>query len=187
MRMSKPNIILMIIIVPIAALLGSSIGSSFPLFGLVALVGCIGFVAWVLLGNKQGKAVDGARLADARSIIVPAGKARIYVVRKGFVGGMQGLNVAIDGRFDGQIRSNFFMLADVEPGEHSVSARMAKQSEAARADHKVTLAAGGFVVINIGLEMGMVRMTPYFTDITDPAEARTMLAGAKMVDWLSPG
>jgi hypothetical protein len=184
MRMSTRNIILCILIIPVAYLIGGWVGKEMPILGLLFLLGLFGFVAWVFLGNKSGKRIEGAALADALSMRAAPDKARIYVVRKGFVGGQQGLNVSIAGGWEGQIRSNHFMMAEVAPGTYDMSARMNRQGEAARGTHSVTLAPGTMVLVNIGLEMGMVRMTPFFTDITDGRAAHDMLKSAKMVDWL---
>jgi hypothetical protein len=184
MRMSTRNIILCILILPIAWFVGTWVGQEMPILGLLFLVALLGFVAWILLSNKQGKLIDGAARADALAFKPAADAARIYVVRKGFMGGMQGMNISIDGGWEGQIRSNHFMMANVAPGTHQVSAKMAKQGEAARGNHSVTLAPGGFVVLDIGLEMGMVRMTPFFKEITDGLAANAFLNPAKMVDWL---
>ncbi len=184
MRMSTTNIILLIIVLPISLWFGSWIGSEMPLLALLGLVALIGFVAWVVLSNKQGAVVTGAARADALTMQPSADCARIYLVRKGFVGGMQGMNISIDDAWEGQIRSNHFMMAEVAAGDHQISARMAKQSEAARGNHVVTVAPGGFVVVDIGLEMGMVRMTPFFKEITDGLAANAHLNPAKMADWL---
>jgi hypothetical protein len=182
MRMSTRNIILCILIVPIAYVIGSWVGSEMPLLGLLFLVGLIGFVIWIIASNKQGSKIEGAARADALAFKPPADRARIYVVRKGFVGGMQGMNISIDGGWEGQIRSGYFMMADVAPGEYQVTAKMAKQS--VRTSHSVTLAPGSFVVLDFGLEMGMVTMTPFVTEISDGLAANTHLNSAKMVDWL---
>jgi hypothetical protein len=106
-------------------------------------------------------------------------------MREGFVGGMQGMNIEIDGVWKGQIRSKFFMMAEVAPGTHQVSARFNKQGSKTPALYDVELAAGEFILLNIGLEMGMMAGKPYYTPIADGVAIRQKLGNLKMVNWLS--
>jgi hypothetical protein len=182
MRMSTRNIILCLLIIPIAYVIGGWVGKEMPILGLLFLLGLVGFVVWVLVGNKQGATVDGAARADALSFRPAPDRARIYVARKGFVGGMQGMNISIDGGWEGQIRSGYFMMADVAPGEHQMTAKMAKQS--VQTSHQVTLTPGSFILLDIGLEMGMVTITPFVTEISDGLAANAHLKAVKMADWL---
>ena len=185
MRASKTTIIAMVIAFPIALIVGLWVGRSMPAIALVLLLALVGFVLWILLSNKQGAAVSEADRAAALGITPTPGSARIYVMREGFVGGMQGMNIEIDGVWKGQIRSKFFMMAEVAPGAHQVSARFNKQGSKTPALYDVELAAGEFILLNIGLEMGMMAGKPYYTPIADGVAIRQKLGNLKMVNWLS--
>jgi len=180
-----------IAIFAVAVILGLFLGLRYPLIGLLCLVVAIGFVIFVLMRNKQGATVDDATAQAARGFQSAAGQARIYVMRKGFVGGMQGLNVTITGaadgqgpRLDGQIRSGYFLMADVAPGSHRISARMSSQTESSRRDVEVTLAAGDALLLDVSMDMGALQGKLVFDEIRDPTLARQKLAGLKMVEWL---
>ncbi len=185
MQMSPTNKIAMIVVLPIAAIVGYTLGQSTPLFGLLALVLGIGFVSWVLLGNKSGAKVSEAELASALAITPSTGMARIYVTRAGFAGGQQGMNITLGTGHEGQIRSKYFMMAEVAPGTHSVSSRMAKVAEKWRRDTSVTVAAGESVMLDVELEMTMTAMAPIFHEHRDGVAIRQTLSSRKMVDWLS--
>ncbi|NKB16713.1 MAG: hypothetical protein HC774_07415, partial [Sphingomonadales bacterium] len=160
MQMSPTTKMAVIVTVPIAVVLGFVLGRSSALFGIMALLGALGFVAWIVLGNKQGAAVGEAELASALGITPANGMARIYVTRAGFAGGQQGLNVTLSTGHDGQIRSKYFMMAEVSPGTHTVSARMSKAGEKWRRETSVTLAAGEAAMLDVELEMTMTAMAP---------------------------
>ncbi len=112
--MSKNAIGITLIVV--AAIGGGILGSSSDFgdslsagaAGLLALLligAVIAFCVWALSSNKGGARGDAAALADAHAMAAPAGKARIYVTRRGFVAGLQGLNVTLDAHAKGQIKS----------------------------------------------------------------------------------
>jgi hypothetical protein len=104
-------------------------------------------------------------------------------MRKGFMGGQQGMNVVIDGGAKSQFRTGRFVRADVEPGSHRVYARMNAQTEGTAVNHGVTLAAGECVLLDAKLEMGALQGSLVFLETRDPAEARRKLAGLKLVHW----
>ena len=184
MKMNRTTLILMIVLVPISVVVGMAIGRSAPLLAMLILLGLIGFVVWILMSNKQGAAVTPAQRDAALAITPAAGTARIYVMREGFVAGMQGMNITIDDAWKGQIRSKFFMMAEVAPGTHRIGARFNKQGTKAPEFYDVDLEAGQFVLLNIGLEMGMMAGKPYYTRIDDGVAIRQKLAALKMVNWL---
>lgn len=180
MKMTPRNIAIIII----ATILGVYLGLKFPLFGLVCLVGGIGFAAFVLMGNKQGTQVDSPTRAAAQTAVPAEGKARIYVMRKGFMAGMQGMDITVDDTHTGQIRSGYFMMAEVDPGTHHLTARFSKQTESTRQSHDVTLAAGQIILFDMTFDMGMVQGTIRFEDAHDAGQIRQKIAHLKMVGWL---
>jgi hypothetical protein len=56
-----------------------------------------------LLSNKQGARIEGAELASALALTPSTGKARLYVVRLGFYGRAQGMNIGLSSGHQGQI------------------------------------------------------------------------------------
>jgi hypothetical protein len=184
MRMNRTTLIAMIVLAPIAMVVGLMVGRSAPMLAFLFLVALMGFVAWILMANKQGAAATAAQREAALAITPTPGRARIYVMREGFVAGMQGMNITVDEAWKGQIRSKFFMMAEVMPGLHRIGARFNKQGTKSPEFYEVELAEGQFVLLNIGLEMGMMAGKPYYTRIDDGVAIRQKLAGLKMVNWI---
>jgi hypothetical protein len=176
--------IMLIIFLPIAVIFGLWFGSNYPVVGMLALLGVAGFVAWVLLSNKQGARIEGAVLADALALTPAAGKARLYVVRLGFYGRAQGMNITLSSGYQGQIRGKYFMMAEIDPGTITLNAQLAAQGGKVRRDQDITIAPGESVLIEINLEMSMTAVTPLFTEHRDRQIMINQLGQAKMVDWL---
>ena len=186
-----PNNSKWIILTIIAAIVGvfagpvllGSMGSLGGIVGVVILVAAVGYIIYLLSANKVGKAADPATLKDARSLAPAPGKARIYVVRRGFMGGLAGMKVSVVGVAAGQIRMNQFVMAEVAPGTYTVETAMARNGmKPSNSDSSVTVAEGQAVVIQAMLE---VRATHAITvqQQLSPAKARSEIASTKMVQW----
>jgi hypothetical protein len=184
MRMTRNTKILLIIFMPIAVIFGMWFGRAYPLLGLLFFIGLIAYLAWLLMSNKQGARTEGAELADAMAAVPAPGKGRIYVLRSGFYGRAQGMNIGVSSGHEGQIRGNFFMMAQLDPGTYTVTGRMARGSEKTRRNLDIQLEAGQSVLIDISLEMTMTRVNLIFTEQAEPAAIMAKLRSAKMVDWL---
>jgi hypothetical protein len=184
LKITATTKILLIILFPLALILGIWVGTYFQTIGILVLVGVIAYVAWILMSNKQGARIDGAALADALAISPSAGKARIYAIRLGYYGRAQGMNVALSSGHQGQIRGKYFMMAELDPGPYVLSAQLAKQGGKTRSEHPINLAAGQSLLVEINLEMSMMAVTPLFTDHHNVAIFPNILRQAKMVDWL---
>ncbi len=169
-----------------AIVIGLVIGFMFPTFGLLMLIPVIGFVAFVLLKNKGGAEADEATAAQARQFTAADGKGAIYVMRKGFVAGQQGMNVTIDGDRTTQFRTGRFVKAEVEPGEHTVEAQMASQTKGTAHSQTVSVAAGECVLFDAKLNMGALQGSVEFIETRDANEARGKLTGLKLVEWSAP-
>lgn len=165
-----------------AIIIGGFLGLQFSGFAWL-LVPLIIFVAIVLLRNKSGDKADPAETAEAMKMIPAAGKARIYAMRKGFVAGQQGMNITIGSQYNSQIRSKYFLMAEVEPGVHEVTAQMSSGSKSAAVSHELTLAEGEIALLDMKLNMGALQGKPDFTEIRDAREANGMLTGLKLVKW----
>lgn len=179
MNMTPRNIILLIL----AIVVGLVVGMAFPIIGLVLLVPILGYVIYILAANKGSAEADPAAAEAARQFTAPPGKAAIYVMRKGFMGGQQGMNVVIDGGAKSQFRTGRFVRVEVDPGSHTVYARMNAQTEGTAINHGLTLAEGECVLLDAKLEMGALQGRLVFLETRDPVEARGKLAGLKLVSW----
>ena len=166
-----------------AILIGLFIGLKYPLFGLLLLLPVMGYVAFILLRNDGGALADPATTAAARRFDSPADKAAIYVMRKGFVGGQQGMNVTIDGTLNSQFRTGHFVRAEVAPGEHTITAQLSSQTKGSAATQTVTLAPGECLLLDVKMNMGALQGSLEMFETRDPAEARSKLATLKLVEW----
>lgn len=178
-------------IIAIAAVFGAFIGP--PIFEAlgdtvmmivapILLILLIGVCVWALSSNKRGVKADTATLADARAMQPPAGKARIYVCRRGFVAAMQGMDVTLDGTTQGQIKSGQMLMADVEPGAHHIHVATAKKSLARPAGFDIDVGAGGVVVIHAMIEMGALKGDLKLTRL-DARAARENVHATKLILW----
>lgn len=109
------------------------------------------------------------------------GKAAIYILRKGFVGMLQGFNFEIEGFARGQAKGNQFLHAELPPGTYRITAR----TKGNAGETQVSLTAGEVAVLRVILEPGLVKGAIMFDRVANPASARADLAGIKMVCWES--
>lgn len=112
-----------LIIIVVGVVVGLPLGFMYPIIGLLLLIPLVGYVAFIFLNNKGGAEADEATAKIARQFTASEGKAAIYIMRKGFVGGQQGLIITINDELSTQFRTGRFVKAEVEPGEHSVADR----------------------------------------------------------------
>lgn len=102
---------------------------------LLGLIGFRGFAAWYiplfaggitgylmanLQGTKSSPPATEAEKAAALSLRPSPGKAMILIHRQGFVGKAAGMEITLDGRVLGQLKSPQFTAAEVDPGAHSL-------------------------------------------------------------------
>ncbi|WP_108809973.1 hypothetical protein [Sphingorhabdus sp. Alg231-15] len=178
MKMTPQNIAIFVG----ALLIGGFLGFQYSGFAWL-LVPLIIFVVVILLRNKSGEKADSEETAEAMKMIPATGKARIYVMRKGFVTGQQGMNITIGNQWNSQIRSKYFLMAEVEPGAHEITAQMSSGSKSAAVSHEVTLAESEIALLDMKINMGALQGKPDFTEIRDAREANGMLSGLKLVRW----
>ena len=152
------------------------------LFTLAMFAMVVGILVWLLSGNKRISMADPAATAAALAMQPAPGKAAIYILRKGFVGMLQGFDFEIEGlpgfHAKGQAKGNQFLHAEVEPGTYRITAKGKGNS----GETQLTLAAGDVTVLRVILEPGLVKGAIVF-DRVDPASARADLAAVKMVRW----
>lgn len=183
-KMSPLKIGLLVIVTGIAALIGFNIGknASGPMI-LLLLVGFVAMIAFFLSGNRKEVALDSATVADALRLQAPTGKARLYVVRHGFVGGMQGMEITIDSSHSGQIKSGRALFADLAPGHHLVGAKMAKGGKSSATSLELDLAADTVTVLKAGTEMGALTTKCVLEVLPSLPVAQQELKKARFLAW----
>lgn len=178
----------------VAAIVGAFMGPSLAsvlspgtllILSVLLIGGIVIFCFWALSSNKSGAKADTAAIADARTMQAPAGKARIYVTRRGFVAALQGMNVTLDGAAKGQIKSGQMLIADVEPGQHRLHIATAKAKLAHPAEFDIDVGAGGVVVIGAMIEMGALKGSIKLERL-DAAKAREDVYATKLMLWEVP-
>jgi hypothetical protein len=154
-------------------------GGGAALFTLAMVAMVVGIFYWLLSGNKKVSMADPAATAAALAMQPSEGKAAIYIMRKGFVGMLQGFDFEIEGVARGQAKGNQFLCAEVAPGSYRISAK----AKGNGGETQVTLAAGEVAVLRVILEPGLIKGAIMFERITDLVSARNELAAIKLVNW----
>ncbi|BBB08346.1 hypothetical protein [Sphingopyxis sp. EG6] len=174
----------------VGALMGPSLASvlapeTLLILSVLLIGGVVIFCFWALSSNKGGAKADTAATADARTMQAPAGKARLYVVRRGFVAALQGMDVTLDGVAKGQIKSGQMLMADVAPGMHHLHIATAKAKLAHPAEFDIDVGPGGVVVIGAMIEMGALKGSIKLERL-DAAKAREDVHATKLILWEVP-
>jgi hypothetical protein len=140
------------------------------------------FIMGNLAGNRKGVAASPEQKAAAVALTPPPGQGLLIVMREGFVGKAAGLNVVVDGRTVGQLKSPRFTALPLEPGRHELSMAFgglaAKQNKPAV--QTVTLAAGQTVAVLAKVSMGAMQNTISLNDVPPDAALSAKLKGMTM-------
>lgn len=143
---------------------------------LLAMIGFRGFAAWYvplfvglftgyimanLQGTKAGPPATEAQKAAALSMRLSPGKAMILIHRQGFVGKAAGMEVTLDDRVLGQLKSPQFTAVEVDPGAHTLGFDFVglAASQNKREIVPVTVAEGRVVAYRATISMGMGKNT----------------------------
>lgn len=179
MKMNARNIILF----GLAIVAGIILGRAAPIVALILFIPVLGYVIFVFMRNQSGAKADPEATADAMRLEPAAGKARIYIMRKGFVGGQQGMNITVDGVLNSQIRSGYFVMAEVEPGQHSVEGHLSSQTKSSAVTETVNLAAGECLLLDAKMNMGALQGKIVFDQYGTAQEIGEKLSGLKLILW----
>jgi hypothetical protein len=152
---------------------GESLLFTLAMFALV-----VGILVWLLSGNRKVAVADAGTTAAALAMQPAEGKAALYLMRKGFVGMLQGFDFTIEGVMSGQAKGNQFLHAELPPGTYRITAR----GKGNAGETQISLSAGEVAVFRIILEPGLVKGAIMF-DPVEPAAARADLAQIKLVRW----
>lgn len=133
-------------------------------------------LACALVACASAPPASPASEADAKEFAAPAGKARIYVVRRGVVGTAVLFQVAIDGAVIGSLPVKSFLLSDLEPGRHNVSVFAPGNQES------VVLAAeqGRTYFLHVELSKTSLATKAVVRQVSEE-EGRRLVTGASMV------
>jgi hypothetical protein len=158
-------------------------GSTVPVF-YGAGAGLIGaYLAANLAGNRRRPAASRAQKAAALGGSPPAGMARLYLYRDGFVARLAGLNVTIDGQVVAQLKSPQFTAIALSPGRHVLNAAFGglagPQSRVAQLI--IEAPAGEDLAVLMAVKMGLVRHAVDMKWRADVDSVKRVLAGMTMV------
>mgnify|MGYP000867450009 CR=1 FL=1 len=176
------------VVVVIAAIFGMALssfvaanasGAGAALFTLAMLAVVVGIFWWLLSGNKKSAMADASATSAALAMQPSEGKAAIYIMRKGFVGMLQGFDFEIEGVARGQAKGNQFLYAELLPGTYRITAK-AKGNEG---ETQLAVTSGEVVVLRVMLEPGLLKGMIMFDRLANPASARADLGSIKMVCW----
>lgn len=192
MDKSKLNVILALVGIPVFLIflmigfrLGKEGSIGMVLLALVAVFVAVGgLVIFFMSANKKEIRLTGAELADAQKLQAPAGKARLYIVRDGFAGGQQGMNITVGPNLVGQFKSGRALMADLPAGSHKITAQMTRGGKTPPAELTVDLAADNVTVVHARTVMGMASAAIQMDVLTD-ALAKEKLAKARFIAWLA--
>lgn len=183
-KLSMTTVLIAVAVFAVFLFVGFSIGQDGSLLLVVlALVSVGALIFFFLSGNKKEMALSDAALSDARRMAAPSGAARLYIVRHGFVGGQQGMNIAIDSSHRGQIKSGRALVADLPPGSHELSVCMARGGNKSEASLALDLAADSVTVVKATSTMGTTTAAAHLVVMNDEAVARADLDKARLLAW----
>jgi Protein of unknown function (DUF2846) len=111
----------------------------------------------------------------AKRFEVPADKARVYVVRASSVGTAILFQVTVDDRIIGSLPVHTFLVADLTPGAHSVTA-LAGENESSVA---LSAEAGKAYFLRVGPRPGWIQSRVAIYEI-DATEGQRVVNGASL-------
>lgn len=187
--MDKSKITLTTALVAIAAFIvflfvGFSIGGGGSLLlVIVALVAVGALIFFFLSGNTKETVLSESALADARQMRAPPGKARLYIVRQGFAGGQQGMDITVGTTHQGQIKSGRALVVDLLPDSYEVITRMARGGDKSQTSLTVDLAADSVTVVRAVSTMGATAASIQLSVMDDMNAAKAEVDKARFLAW----
>jgi hypothetical protein len=151
-----------IVLVVVAALLGMLGFRGFAAWYIPIFAGVIvGYLMANLQGTKASPAASDEQKAAALAMRPAAGKGLIIVHRQGFVGKAAGMEVVLDDRLLGQLKSPQFTAVEVDPGAHRLEFGFVGLAAAQnkREVVPVTVSEGQVVAWRATISMGMGKNT----------------------------
>ncbi len=178
--------IVLIVAALVGAILGYSIMSSAPASLSLPLIAIFillfaGIIWWALSRNVKAVPASAEANNDAKRLAAPAGHARIYIYRqKAFMGKAQGVDVAIEGIASAQLKGPNFVMADVMPGNYTLTGNMASAPNK-KGSLTVTVAADEVAIVEASIQ---VDMTSGKIDLKRVDEAgRDSILSGQLIQW----
>lgn len=139
---------------------GADIGIMPAVWGAMAGV-FAAYIAGNLAGNRKTEKASDELRAQALALRPEPGSVLLVVYRKGFLGKAAGMNLSLDGRPFGQLRSPQFTAIQIPPGAHELTAGFGGLAGPQNNDGKGAFEAadGEAVVYCARVSMGAVRNT----------------------------
>lgn len=136
-----------------------------------------------MAGNKPVAVADAKTRAGILALKPPPGSGLLIVVREGFMGKANGIDLKLDDRFVAQLKSPRFTALNIQPGQHRLTAAFAGPLNAGSktGDETFTIASGESVVFRVTLAMKMTTSDVILTREANPPAVAARLARIKMV------
>jgi hypothetical protein len=137
-----------------------------------------------LAGNRAGKAASAGQKTEVLETPPPAGRARLYLYREGFVAKLAGLNVSLDGRMVAQLKSPQFTCITLAPGPHTLSAAFGGLAgpQNRTAELSFNVPENGAAAVRMTMKMGVARNAIDLALRPDVEAVKIALAGMAMTE-----
>ena len=144
---------------------------------LAVALACITFFILQFRGaNRRVTPADADARARALTFTCPPDRAVVYFIRTGFAGKAVGVDIAIDGKTQAQIKSPRFTCLALAPGKHDLAAQVGdgrSKLSPGPAWFAATLAPGSVTLLHIGIQRGLLKSQLVFEPWTlDMAKAQ---------------
>ncbi len=177
------------LLTPLLRSAGQSTGLPLSLlFNGAILIGVVAFVIYSLASNKRGVKADPMTRDQALRFQPIPGRTRLYLLREGFVGKAQGIDIELDGIRVAQLKSPRFTCIELAPGRHVLTAQFASRRGKARGEGRLELEAreGELLLCRIGVAVGAWSGTVELRQEPNPVALQATLARTMMVLPLEP-
>jgi hypothetical protein len=141
------------------------------------------YLFYALSGNRRIASASNADKRAALDRAPPPGKALLFLYREGYIAKLVGLNLTVDGKPVGQLKSPRFTCVVVNPGAHEITCQFGAQiGGPAQTGHcSVDAPADGALAVRITAHIALtkgsgVQLEPQ----ADVAAAKARMAGMPM-------
>jgi hypothetical protein len=147
----------------------------------------LGAITALIIASLGANRHTAAASADDRRAALertpPAGKALVFLVRRGYLAKLVGMNFEVDGIAIAQLKSPQFTCVAVSAGPHNVTASFGgfAQSQSKPGGFALAAAPGAITIIEARMGFGLVQGAIVLTQQTDVAGAKARLASKPLV------
>lgn len=143
-------------------------------------------IAYLLSGNKKAQFADQEMIAHAKTLIPSTGKGGLYIIRSGFVGMLQGIDIQIASTNTGtplyqcQLKGGRYTHIELPAGKYAVTSST-KANQLKTTTQNVNMVAGQSVIIVGEMQMGALQNQMSLRVIDNIPMIRKMLDKNKFV------